>query len=192
MAQTKVNTLWEKEVLLLRQHFEVPPIKPGHRYRLRVNDGNHVGSGGGHIIYINGRPLIEATTCNGRGAGGLPKGAYITKEFMDSFKDGAVCVAVMTFLRFNDKYKVKPASRVSQGKFSLHLEEQKLPPMGDDLLHKSATIVSMLSSEWQAAQDPDDRERQAGARKFSVQRQVQIEHESSGKMECRRRSCGDR
>jgi hypothetical protein len=72
----------------------------------------------------------------------------------------------MTFLRFNDKYKVKPASRVSQGKFSLHLEEQKLPPMGDDLLHKSATIVSMLSSEWQAAQDPDDRERQAGARKF--------------------------
>ena len=53
-------------------------------------------------------PLIETETCNGRGAGGLPKGAYITREFLDSIKDGAACIAVMTFLRFNDKYKVKP------------------------------------------------------------------------------------
>jgi len=163
---TKVNTFWEKEVLLLRQHFKVPPIKPGHRYRLRVNDGNHVGSGGGHIIYINGKPLIETETCNGRGAGGLPKGAYITREFLDSIKDGAACIAVMTFLRFNDKYKVKPTTRVPQGKFSLHLEEQKLPPMGDRLMQKSATVVPMLSSQWQAAQDPADRELQASAVKF--------------------------
>jgi len=163
---TKANTFWEKEVLLLRQHFTVPPIKPGHRYRLRVNDGNHVGSGGGHIIYINGKPLIETKTCNGRGAGGLPKGAYITKEFLDSIKSGSACIAVMTFLRFNDKYKVKPTTRVPQGKFSLHLEEQKLPRMDDELLQKSATVVSMLSSEWQAAQDPADRERQTSAVKF--------------------------
>ena len=164
---TKVNTLWEKEVLLLRQHFKVPAIKPGHRYRLRVNDGNHVGSGGGHIIYINGKPLIEAKTCNGRGSGGLPKGAYITQEFLDSMQGGSACIAVMTFLRFNDKYKVKPSSRVPQGKFSLHLEEQKLPPMDDQLLQKSATVVPMLSSDWQAAQDPADRERQSSAVKFT-------------------------
>ena len=61
----------------------------------------------------------------------------------------------MTFLRFNDKYKVKPNARVPQGKISVHLEEQKLPPMGDDLVLKSATVVPMLSSEWQAQQDPD-------------------------------------
>jgi hypothetical protein len=72
----------------------------------------------------------------------------------------------MTFLRFNDKYKVKPSSRVPQGKFSLHLEEQKLPPMDDDLVQKSATVVPMLSSQWQAAQDPADRERQTSAVKF--------------------------
>jgi hypothetical protein len=69
-------------------------------------------------------------------------------------------------LRFNDKYKVKPSERIPQGKISLHLEEMKLPPMGDDLVLKSATVVPMLSSEWQAAQDPEDRERQAAAVKF--------------------------
>ncbi len=163
---TRINTFWEKEVLLLRQHFEVPPVKSGHRYRLRVNDGNHVGSGGGHVIYINGELLIEAKTCNGRGSGGLPKGAYITRDFMDDFKGGKVCIAVMTFLRNNDKYKVKPSKPVPQGKFSLHIEEQKLPPMGDDLVFKSAALVPMLSSEWQAKQDPEDREQSASAVKF--------------------------
>lgn len=163
---TPVNTLWEKEVLLMRGTFRVPSLKPDHRYRLRVNDGDHVGSGGGHIIYINGRPLIEAKTCSGRGAGGLPKGAYITSEFLEAVSGGEVTIAVMTFLRFNDKYKIKPSSRVPQGKISVHLEKQKLPPMGDDLVRKSASIVPMLSSEWQAAQDPDDRERQASAVKF--------------------------
>ena len=98
--------------------------------------------------------------------GGLPKGAYLTKEFLDDFRSGEVTLAAITFLRFNDKYKVKPKSAVPQGKFSLHIEEQKLPPMGDDLLLKSASIVPMLSTEWQDAQDPEDREKSALARKF--------------------------
>jgi len=72
----------------------------------------------------------------------------------------------MTFLRYNAKYKVKPSSAVPQGKFSLHIEEQKLPPMGDDLVLKSATLVPMLSSQWQAKQDPNDREQSALAVKF--------------------------
>jgi hypothetical protein len=163
---TKVITLWEKEVLLMRGTFKIPALLEGHRYRLRVNDGNHVGSGGGHIIYINGRPLIESKTCNGRGSGGLPKGAFITKEFFDDFSGDEVTIAVKTFLRFNDKYKVKPSDRVPQGKISLHIEQQKLPPMGDDLVRKSSSVVAMLSSEWQTAQDPDDRERQASAVKY--------------------------
>ena len=163
---TKVNTLWEKEVLLLHGTFPIPALRDGYRYRLRVNDGNHVGSGGGHIIYINGKPLVELPTCNGRGSGGLPKGAYITREFLEDFQGGKVTIAVKTFLRYNDKYKVKPSTRVPQGKMSVHLEEQRLPPMGDDLVRKSATVVRMLSTEWQAAQDPEDRERQASAVKF--------------------------
>ena len=163
---TKVNTFWEKEVLLIRQHFKIPPIKPDHRYRLRINDGNHVGAGGGHVVYVNGKTLIEAERCNGRGSGGLPKGAYFTKEFMDDLGSGNLWLAAMTFLRNNDKYKVKPSKPVPQGKFSLHIEEQKLPPMGDDLLFQAASIVPMLSSEWQDAQDPNDREKSASAVKY--------------------------
>ena len=156
----RANTLWEKEVLLLRASPTIPPLKDAHRYRIRIHDGNHVGSGGGHIIYINGRPLAETKTCNGRGSGGQPKGAFITREFLDDFQGGQVTIAVKTFLRFNDKYKVKPSDRIPQGKFSLHIEEMKLPPMSDDLVIKSATIVPMRCSEWQAVQDPDNRELQ--------------------------------
>ena len=137
-----------------------------------MNDGNHVGSGGGHLIYVNGKPLIETKTCNGRGSGGLPKGAYITGDFLDDFRKGEVTLAAVTFLRFNDKYKVKPSSKDPQGKFSLHLEEQKLPPMGDELVYKSATLVPMLSMEWQAGQDPEDREKSATARKYRWDGQV--------------------
>ncbi len=162
----QVRTFWDQEVLLLRGTFEIPPLKEGHRYRLRVNDGNHVGIGGGHIIYVNGKQLIEAKTCGGRGSGGQPKGAFITQEFLDDFQAGEVTIAVKTFLRFNSKYKVKPSTRVPQGKISLHLEEMKLPPMGDDLVTKSATVVPMLSSDWQAEQHSDDRELQSGNEKF--------------------------
>ena len=55
---------------------------------------------------INGKPLIEFKTCFGRGSGGLPKGAFITREFLGDFNGGEVTIAVKTFLRFNDKYKV--------------------------------------------------------------------------------------
>ena len=163
---TKVNTLWPKEVLLMRGTFKVPPIKDGHRYRLSVNDGNHVGAGGGHIVYINGKQLIEQKVGNGRGSGGLPKGAYITKEFLSDFRSGNVTIAVKTFLRFNSKYKSKPTSRTPQGKISIHLDEQKLPPIGDDLVTKSATVVPMLSSKWQSMQDPEDREKSDAAEKY--------------------------
>jgi len=152
--------------LLLRGTFRIPPLKQGHRYRLRVNEGNHVGNGGGHIIYINGKKLIEAKTCGGRGSGGMPKGAFITREFLDDFRGGKVTIAVKTFLRFHAKYKVKPSTRVPQGKISLHLEEMKLPPMGDDLVIESATVVPMLSSAWQARQDPENRELRSGSDKF--------------------------
>jgi len=153
---TPVNTLWEKEVLLLRGTFELPPLKDGHRYRLRVNSGEHVGAGGGHAIYVNGRLLVEQTQGNGRGSGGLPIGGYITEEFRDEFASGEVTIAVKTFIRFNDKYKVHPTSRTPQGKISLHLDEQRLPPMGDELVALSARVVPMRSGVWQAALVPED------------------------------------
>ena len=152
---TKINTLWEKEVLVMRGTFKIPSVKTGHRYRLRVNTGEHVGAGGGHVIYINGKQLIEAHQGGGRGSGGRPKGALITREFFDDLKSGEVTIAVKTFIRYNDKYSTMPSSRLPQGKISLHLDEQKLPPMGDDLVFKSASVVPMLSTNWQSKQDPE-------------------------------------
>jgi hypothetical protein len=146
-----VNTLWEKEVLLLRGTFKMPPVKEGHRYRLRVNSSAHVGNGCGYGVYVNGRKLIEQPKCIGRGGGEKPNGAFITTEFLPDFDGRDVTLAVQTFIRFNDKYKAKPTERVPQGRISLHVEEQRLPPMGDDLVLRSAALVPMVSSEWQEA-----------------------------------------
>ena len=159
-AATPVNTLWDREVLLMRGAFKIPPLKEGHRYRLRVNDGEHPGAGGGHSIYINGKPLIEAKSCTGRVSGIQPKGAFITREVLDDFRAGQVTIAVKTFIRYNDKFLAPPSTRIPQGHISLHLEEMKLPPMGDDLVLKSATVVPMLSSAWQKNQDPANKELQ--------------------------------
>jgi hypothetical protein len=148
---TAVHTLWDKEVLLMRGTFKIPPLKESHRYRLRVNHRAHVGNGGGFKVYINGKALIEQEKCIGRGGGEKPYGAYITKEWLEEFKKGKITIAVKSFLRFNDKYKTKPTERIPQGMISVHLEEQKLPPMGDDLILKSASVVPMETSAWDHA-----------------------------------------
>lgn len=163
---THINTLWDKEVLLMRGTFKIPPLKEGHRYRLRVNSGDHVGSGGGHLIYINGKTLVETKQGGGRGSGGLPKGAYITQDFLNDFKTGEVTIAVKAFIRYNDKYSTKPTSRLPQGKISLHLAEQKLPPMSDELVFKSASTVAMLSSYWQNRINPEDASQDANENQF--------------------------
>lgn len=155
------NTLWENEVILFRKKVAVPPLKDGHRYRLRVHQRAHVGNGGGYGVWINGKPMIEKRDGLGRGGGEKPYGAYITKEWFDDFAKGEVTIAVKSFLRFNDKYSMNPTTSDPQGFISLDIEEQKLPPIGDDLVRLSAKSVGMLSSEWQAAQfSESDEERQ--------------------------------
>jgi len=165
-GRTEVKTLWDKEVLLLRGTFTLPPMKAGYRYRLRVNDGDHVGSGGGYAIYINGKLLVEQLHCAGRGQGAKPKGAFITQEFLKGFKGGPVTIAVKTFLRFNSKYKVKPTERIPQGRISLHFEAMKLPPLGAKEMVASATVYPMLSMKWQEKQNPDDKELQTESDKY--------------------------
>ena len=89
-----VHTLWEKEVLLLHGQFEVPPLKPDYRYRVRVNHRAHVGNGGGYAIYINGKLLVEQPRGLGRGMGEQVNGGFITSDFLDQFKGGKVTIAV--------------------------------------------------------------------------------------------------
>ena len=155
---TEMQTLWEKEVLLLRGTFDIPKMKKGYRYRIRVNSGDHVGVGGGYQIFINGKQLVEQPEGNGWWTGGRPSGGFITKDFIKDFQGGKVTIAVRTFLRYNAKfhYKNLPTEKIPRGRISLHLEEMQLPPVK---YLDSIKAVPMLSAQWQALQDPDDRER---------------------------------
>jgi hypothetical protein len=162
----KANTLWENEILLLRKKVAVPPLKEGHRYRLRVHQRAHVGNGGGFGIWVNGKPMVEKLQGIGRGGGEKPYGAYITQEWLEDFAKGEVTIAVQSFLRYNDKYNMNPTKPEHQGLISIDIEEQKIPPIGDDLIRLSAKCVGMLSSEWQAAQFSESDEERANAPKF--------------------------
>jgi hypothetical protein len=168
-----IHTMWEKEVLLMRRTFKIPALKDGHRYRIRVNHRAHVGNGGGYGIWVNGKPMITQEKCIGRGGGEKPYGAYITREWFDDFDGGEVTIAVQSFLRYNDKYKVKPSEPLPQGMISVHLEEQRLPPMGMDLVAASATVVPMKSLEWQLAQFAESEELRESAPAFRWDGRVQ-------------------
>ena len=163
---TPIHTLWDKEVLLIRGTFDVPPLKEGHRYRMRVNHAVHVGNGNGYGIWINGKPFIEHDKTINRGGGEQPYGAFVTKEWVDELNKGKATIALKSFIRYNDKRDAKPTERIPQGRISLILEEQKLPPTGDDLVRKSAKVVPMLSAEWQQVQWAESNEERENAPMF--------------------------
>ena len=122
----KPKTLWEKEVLLIRGTFEIPPLKEGHRYRIVLGGAAHVNSGEGYAIYINGKLLAESTRGVAVRQGGQPRGAPIYADFRDEFKGDRVTIAATSFLRYNHP-RIKPYP--PRGHITLQIEEQKLPPL---------------------------------------------------------------
>jgi len=152
-----VKTLWEHEVLLFRGTVKIPPLRDGYRYRLRVNNGQAVGTGGGFQVFVNGKSFNEKTQGNGRGSGGKAKGGFVTQEWLPEFASGELTIAVKSFLRFNDKYKAKPDAEKPQGEISIHLDHQKLPTVGEAEIRKSAAAAPMLCATWQASLEDDDR-----------------------------------
>ena len=151
------RTLWENEVLLVRGTFPFPALKPGHLYRLRADTGLGVGAGDGFKIYLNGKPLVETKEGLGRRMGDLLRGGWITTNFAPEFAKGPVTLAATTFLRYGDRAIVQMPP-VPQGIFSLWLEEMQLPPINDESLRKSATLIPMLSAAWQEQQNPSNTE----------------------------------
>jgi hypothetical protein len=116
------------DVLLLRQSFDFPPLKEGHRYRIRVGGSAHNNMGEGYAIYINGKLLVESK--NGvvawRREGGRPRGSHVWPEFRDEFKGGKVTIAVSNYPMDNRPTEafIPPGDALS-----LWLEEMKLPPL---------------------------------------------------------------
>jgi Family of unknown function (DUF6288) len=86
-----MHTFWDKEVLLMRGTFQFPPLKPGHVYRLVVGDGNHVGSGAGYCLYLNGKKLVEEPMGIGKRGGGTIRGGLITTNLYPEWAGDACC-----------------------------------------------------------------------------------------------------
>ncbi|MDG2224530.1 MAG: sialate O-acetylesterase [Rubripirellula sp.] len=119
------NTLWNREVLLMRQAFKIPRLKPGHRYRVVVGGSCHVNAGEGFALYIDGKQMAESKDGVYRRQGGQPRGSHIYKEFIPALEDGNVLIAVKSFLRYNHpRTEVYP-----RGHISVWMEEMKIPPI---------------------------------------------------------------
>jgi alpha-galactosidase len=121
----KPRTLWEKEVIMIRGTFEIPPLKDGHRYRIVLGGSNHVMTGEGYAIYANGKLLAESKTGVPNRAGGQPRGAHVYADLRGEFGGGKVTLAATGFLQSFKKNAVIPPS----GHLTVWIEEQKLPPL---------------------------------------------------------------
>ncbi|MBT8045477.1 MAG: hypothetical protein KJO79_11045, partial [Verrucomicrobiae bacterium] len=118
------GTLWDKEVLLMRQSFKAPTFKEGHRYRIIVGGAGHGWSGEGYALYLNGKLISEAKGGYYKG-GGAARGAYIFEDILPEFKDGMATFAVKAFMRrTGHRGKLAPA----RGHISVWIQEAQLPP----------------------------------------------------------------
>jgi hypothetical protein len=150
-----MRTFWDKEVLMVRGTFDFPEPKPGHLYRIRIGTGQHVGSGDGYRIYVNGRLIVESKEGVGRRAGNKPRGAFITTDWLPELGKGPVTIAATTFLRYGER-AVVTMPPVPQGIFNLWVEEMKIPPLDTDTFRKAAMFTPMRCAEWQASLRPND------------------------------------
>jgi hypothetical protein len=129
-------TLWEKEVLLMRQTFDIPPVKEGHAYRLILGGAGCDRTGEGFAIYVNGKLLTQSPGGFFRNSG--IRGAQLYNDILPEFKGGKVTIAVINFLRYtyfnnvttyfgpHPDYRGKPVP--PNGHVSLWLEEAELSP----------------------------------------------------------------
>jgi hypothetical protein len=130
------TTLWEKEVLLMRQTFDIPATKPGHAYRLVLGGAGCDRSGEGFAIYVNGKQLTQVNGGFFRHTG--IRGAYVYDDILPEFKGGKVTISVINFLRYTffrnktDYHGGHPDYRGKtvppHGHVSLWMEEAKLSP----------------------------------------------------------------
>jgi hypothetical protein len=108
----------------MRQTFELPVTKKGHRYRIRVNGSIHDNSGEGYALYVNGKLIAQidkgVTAWRRQGL----RGSHVWQEFLEDFKGGKVTIAVANYpMNDWDSEGFLPAI----GPLSVWVEEQKIP-----------------------------------------------------------------
>lgn len=118
------NTYWENDALFIRQTFEVPALKEGHRYRLVVGGGNHGWAGEGFVVYLNGKKFAEDKEAKFKKGG--TSGMYFFNDFLPDLASGKITLAVHSFLRRSGNAGQSASPR---GHLSVWLEEAKMPPL---------------------------------------------------------------
>lgn len=153
-----MKTLWDKETLLLRGTFSFPKLEEGYRYRFVMGGMSHVGAGEGFKAYVNGKPFFERPRGVGRREGGKPISRHIDKTWWEDFSGKEVNLAVISFMNIHRGVKHRH--------MTVWVQEMKLPPLNDDQIIGSATLLPMTSQDWQALQDPDDNDLDPNAGRF--------------------------
>jgi hypothetical protein len=118
-----VNTLWEKDVLLMRGTFNFPKLEDGHSYRLLHGGISHVGSGGGYRVYVNGKLFGETKIGVDRRDGENAVGHLVSKEWRSQFGNGPTTISVLSFMKHH------PRTKIYGGNIMISMEKMKTPPM---------------------------------------------------------------
>jgi len=143
-----MKTFWDKEVLMIRGTFDVPKLKQGHRYRLVVGGLSHMNNGDGVRVYVNGKQVLEREREFKKREGGHPIVYYIDPTRLAEFQSGKVTIAATGFMHIHMRSKNKANF------MGLWFEEMKMPPLDEAVVKNALVAKSLVSTEWQALQDP--------------------------------------
>ncbi len=144
-----MKTFWDKEVLLIHGTFEIPPLKQGHRYRFVVGGLSHMNNGDGVRVYVNGKQVLERQREFKKREGGHAISYYIDPERLPEFQTGKVTIAATGFMHIHLRSKNKANF------MGIWFQEMKMPLVDEAMVRKAVTIKPLLSTDWQALQDPN-------------------------------------
>ncbi len=123
-CNTKPNTLWDKDLLLMRTTMKMPEFDPAKRYRLVVGGGGHPWSGDGYALYIDGKLVSEMKEGYYK-SGGDARGVFLFDEMQKAYAGKEVTVAIKGFLR-RSGFRGNPAPPV--GHLNAWIESAVLSP----------------------------------------------------------------
>ena len=155
-----MKTFWEKEVLLMRGTFTIPPLKEGHRYRLVVGGLSHMNNGDGVRVYVNGKQVLEREREFKKREGGHPvcllhrpgASGRVPKRQGDHCRHG---------------FPPHPFAEQEQGQLHGHLVRgDEDAAAGSGRGEEGGRGQAAASAEWQALQDPGRNSEDPEAGKF--------------------------
>jgi len=127
-SRPEATTVIEHDGVLLTGTFDLPPLKDGHRYRIRVHGSVRANHGDGYAIFVNGKPLagIKEGIVRWRREGHRPRGSHVWADFRDEFKGGKVTISVAAFPMNN---RPEASFIPDRDPLGVWIEKMKIPPL---------------------------------------------------------------